>query len=157
MKKIILTAAVLVIASVCALAQPRAIGLRAGYGWDVSYQHNLGNNFLECDLGLTGGIGFSAAAVYDFKIAEPNWTKRGTWCFYAGPGVNFVGKTATQNSYAYTAILIGGQVGLEYGFEGAPINLSFDWRPMFGPGFYNGSTYFNHSATSVALSVRYRF
>jgi len=156
MKRLIIMTA-LVLVSLSAFAQPRAIGIRAGYGWDVSYQHTLGNNFLEADLGISGALGFNLSAIYDFKLLQPKWTNKGIWCIYAGPGATFQAKAARENRSSYTSILIGGQVGLEYAFEGAPINLSLDWRPMFGPMFSNGTTTFCHTLSSIALAIRYRF
>ena len=69
MKKFILVmAAVLGLAAVAA-AQPRAIGIRAGYGAELSYQHTLGgNNFGELDLGWSVGS-VRIGAAYDFLIA----------------------------------------------------------------------------------------
>ena len=55
MKKIILVAALVLGFAVAASAQPRAIGVRIGNGGEISYQHQLGQNFLEVDGGL--GLG----------------------------------------------------------------------------------------------------
>ena len=53
MKKIILIAAMICGFAVAASAQPKALGLRFGYGAELSYQHNVaGANFIEADLGL---------------------------------------------------------------------------------------------------------
>ena len=49
MKKIILVAALVLGFAVAASAQPRAIGVRVGNGGEISYQHQLGSNFLEGD------------------------------------------------------------------------------------------------------------
>ena len=51
MKKIIVIAALMLGFAVAASAQPRAIGGRLGNGAEVSYQHTLGQNFLEIDGG----------------------------------------------------------------------------------------------------------
>ena len=56
MKKVILVAALVLGFAVAASAQPRAIGVRIGNGGEISYQHQLGRNFLEVDGGL--GLGF---------------------------------------------------------------------------------------------------
>ena len=91
MKKIILAAALVLGFAVAASAQPRAIGVRIGNGGEISYQHQLGSNFLEVDGGL--GLGFDgvfnvgATGIYNFMIAQPQWTAQGEWGFYAGPGV----------------------------------------------------------------------
>ena len=50
MKKILLTAALILGLSFAASAQPRAIGAKFGWGLDLSYQHSFGTNFLEADL-----------------------------------------------------------------------------------------------------------
>ena len=53
MKKIILIAAMICGFAVAASAQPKALGLRFGYGAELSDQHNVaGANFIEADLGL---------------------------------------------------------------------------------------------------------
>ena len=77
MKKIIaILFAALTVSSVAAIAQPRAVGVRVGYGVEASYQHTLGANFIEADLGFNGGINARNAtmftAVYDFSIYEIN-------------------------------------------------------------------------------------
>ena len=118
--------------SAAAVAQPRAIGARFANGGEVSYQHSLGSNFLEADLGWwTGALAISG--VYDFVLASPSWTA-GTWNFYAGPGANvFLSNGAT-------AIGVCGQVGLEYTFGSIPLQLSLDVRPnvisISGGGLY---------------------
>lgn len=125
--------------SVAALAQPRAIGGRLGATDEISYQHSLGENFAEFDLGcqLSGGFGIGASAVYDFSIATPDWTPKGTWEFYAGPGIAF--GTHFNNIPFYFGLC--GQVGLSYTFW-FPLQLSFDLKPIFGfqtgpnSGFY---------------------
>ena len=53
MKKIILTAALVLGFAAAASAQPRALGVRIGNGGEISYQHTMGNNFLEVD-GVSG-------------------------------------------------------------------------------------------------------
>ena len=64
MKKIILLAALMLGLAVAASAQPRAIGLRGGYGIEASYQHTLSKtNFVQADLGFTAG-GFNMTATY---------------------------------------------------------------------------------------------
>ena len=58
MKRIILIAALALGVAFAAAAQPRAIGVRLGYGGEISYQHTLGGaNFVEANLGSLG-MGF---------------------------------------------------------------------------------------------------
>ena len=63
MKKIILVAAMMLGFAVAASAQPRAVGIRIGNGGEVSYQHQLGRNFVEVDAGLEYEFG-----VGDFNV-----------------------------------------------------------------------------------------
>lgn len=125
MKKIILIAAMMLGIAVAASAQPRAIGLRTGYGVDFSYQHYMGDNFIEADLGLESFATLNIAATYNFMIAHPEWTSEGEWGFYVGPGLA-VG--AAKNLFCIGAAC---QVGLEYTFD-FPLQLSLDVRPQLG-------------------------
>ncbi len=156
MKKIIIIAAALLIA-IAAEAQPKAIGGRLGYGLEASYQHNVGQNanFMELDLGIgfVGGLNLNGS--YNFMIAQPEWTTKGEWGFYAGPCVGV--------SYLWYlrggSIGLGGQIGLEYTFD-FPLQLSLDLRPQLGVAFYSGYVGFNLSGLLgfvPSLSVRYSF
>lgn len=140
MKKIILIAALVIGAAVAASAQPRAIGGRIGYGVDFSYQHSIGNNFIEADLGVESFKNLNFAVTYDFMIAQFG----SGFGFYAGPGIGlgFAEKLRVG---------IAGQVGLEYNFAAAPVQLSLDVRPYFD--FVNVGLvgWWPH------LGIRYRF
>ena len=154
MKKIILLAAMVLGFAVAASAQPRALGARLGNGAEVSYQHQLGANFLEVDgglgLGFDGTFNVGATGIYNFMIAQPAWTSRGEWGFYAGPGAAVGMNIIGENSYFHLAA--AGMVGLEYTFW-FPLQLSFDLRPTLGYGFNYGF----HWSVMPALGVRYRF
>lgn len=153
MKKtiIILVAALL---SVAAFAQPRAIGGRVGINDEISYQHSLGNNFFEFDLGIQcpGGLGIGTSAVYDFSIATPQWTPKGTWEFYAGPGIAL--GTHFNNIPFYFGIC--GQVGLSYTFW-FPLQLSVDLKPVFGYQAGNNSGFYKTGLWGFfpTIGVRY--
>lgn len=125
MKKIILVAAMVLGFTVAASAQPKAVGIRFAYGAELSYQHEIGANFLEADLGLGDFQYLNVAATYNFMLAKPDWTDRGDWGFYAGPGVALGAGKDVLN------IGIAGQVGLEYTFW-FPLQLSIDIRPQLG-------------------------
>ena len=151
MKRMILIAAMMLGLAFAATAQPRAIGARMGSGFEASYQHTVkGADFVETDLGLLFlSSALNASAVYNFMIAQPAWTDRGEWGFYAGPGAA-LGLGVIGNSGFNLAA--AGQVGLEYTFW-FPLQLSFDIRAQlgatFGHGFYFG--------IGPSLGVRYRF
>ena len=156
MKKILVIAALMLGFAAAAVAQPRAVGLRLGYGAEVSYQHTLGNNFIEADLGVLGfGANFNANAIYNFMIAQPQWTDRGEWGFYAGPGVALGGGGVAGVGYFNAGV--AGQVGLEYTFW-FPLQLSIDLRPQLGVVVVpNAGSAFYFDSWCPALSVRYRF
>ena len=151
MKKIIIIAALLFGLAAAASAQPRAVGVRIGNGGELSYQHQLGANFLEVDgglgLGFDGTFNVGATGIYNFMIAQPDWTDRGEWGFYAGPGASFGLGVGDAN---YFTLGIAGMVGLEYTFW-FPLQLSIDFRQHIGIG--NGFW----APSSVGLGVRYRF
>ena len=152
MKKFFIAAALVLGFAVAASAQPRAIGLRLGWGAEASYQHTVYNeDFVEVDLGLCTFDGLNASAVYNLMIAQPAWTDRGDWGFYAGPGLA-VGMGGLTTDSAYFNLGVAGQVGLEYTFW-FPLQLSFDIRPVLGFGFNYGF----HWSVMPAIGVRYRF
>ena len=83
MKKVIVIIAMLLGFAVAASAQPRALGVRLGYGAELSYQHGLGTtNFVEIDLGWSS-VGINGTASWDYILAEFG----GGFDFYAGLGV----------------------------------------------------------------------
>lgn len=163
MKRIIIIA-VLALAATVAYAQPRAIGGRLGSGLEASYQHNAGGseNFHEANLGLAFiGLGVDAAYSYNFMIAQPEWSAKGQWGFYAGPAAN-VGYSAwgaLYTAYGTGHIGVGGQIGLEYTFD-FPLQLSLDLRPTLGVRFGSGYVGFYSGGLLgfiPSLSLRYRF
>ena len=150
MKKIILIAAMVLGCALAASAQPRAIGLRGGYGAEISYQHTLGDKFIQADLGLVGK-GITATATYNWMLANPQWTDRGEWGFYAGPGAAL---GLYGNSFCAA---VAGQVGLEYTFW-FPLQLSLDLRPQIGFWAGKGAAgFYGVDSFCPTVSVRYRF
>lgn len=144
MKKIILVAVAILGMAVVAVAQPRAIGVRVGYGAELSYQHTLGGeNFGQLDLGWSAGA-FSAGLAYDFQVAP-----LGPLNFFAGPQVNL----ALANADGQTAfgMGVGAHLGLEYCFN-FPLQLSLDWKPTFV--FIPGTAF---GWASFGLGIRYLF
>lgn len=156
-KTLIIIAAVLGFA-VAASAQPKAIGGRLGYCIEASYQHYLGDpNFLEINAGIWGlsDIGFKATGIYNFVFAQPAWSPRGFWSWYAGPGVTF-GTTAYNEKNGKFFFGLVGQIGLEYEFW-FPLQLSADLRPTFGfcdSEFYKDGISYGFIPT---ISIRYAF
>ncbi len=151
MKKIILIAAMALGFAVAASAQPRSIGLKLGWGVDLSYQHSVNTDFVELDLGLSNFNAFNFAGIYNFMIAQPAWTDRGEWGFYAGPGAALGMGLTSENKYFHLAA--AGMIGLEYAFW-FPLQLSFDLRPQIGAHFGGNGLYWS---IMPALGIRYRF
>ncbi len=135
-----------------------AIGLRLGGGGfgssaELSYQHSLGGkNRLEFDLGGYsrkdyGGFGLAVMYHWGWNIVEDlHW--------YVGPGAGIALFNNRKDKNSYTALSVGGQIGLEYDFRtlGAPLQLSLDFRPMwsiFGNSYGHG--------WGSALGIRYLF
>ena len=151
MKKIILLAVAVLGFSVAAVAQPRAVGGKIGWGVDASYQHTVKNaDFVEVNLGLNNFTSLDACAVYNFMIAQPQWTDRGEWGFYAGPGLGL--GMSLLGDVKYFHLAAAGMVGLEYSFW-VPLQLSFDLRPQLGFGFNYGF----HWSVTPSIGVRYKF
>lgn len=155
MKKIIVLV-ISALVSAAAIAQPRAIGGRLGVGVDLSYQHYLGNDFAEIDFGYNMGTGFGLTGIYEFVIAQPDWTSKGTWDFYAGPGIS----VGTLFKPMPLAVGVTGQAGLSYTFW-FPLQLSFDLRTSFGVGVTPDGAIFNVSGLLFGfvptLGIRYSF
>lgn len=157
-KSLIVAALIFVLGTASAIAQPRAVGVRLGYGVEVSYQHGLGNNMLSIDAGLPGFHGIEAAVTYDwinpFNTQIP-WNQKGEWNWSLGVGA--AGGWWWNHDFG-AFVGVAGRVGVEYNFW-FPLQLSVEWRPSFGPcfgdgvGFYGGGLF----AGGIAIGVRYKF
>ena len=162
-KTLILIAAILGFSAV-AVAQPKAIGLRGGpFEQELSYEHwytvfDNDYDFVEVELGVFGGNGFKGTAMYNFTFAQPEFTDRGEWGLYAGPGVllgygsyKTVEPDGSLKNHARPFFGAAAQLGLEYTFW-FPLQLSVDFRPAFlVPMKVNTHWY------GFAVSARYAF
>ena len=167
MKKLILSAFMLLGLAFSTQAQDiskNALGLRLGdndgFGGEISYQRGLGkNNRLELDLGWRSNNDFNA-----FKLTgiyQWVWNIEGGFNWYAGVGGgigSWNGKDYTFNGVRYngeseTVLFAAGDIGIEYNFEEAPIQLSLDFRPEI----YFNDNINNDFGPDIALSIRYRF
>lgn len=133
-----------------ASAQPRAIGARLGGDAEVSYQHYLGTNFIQADLGtpVANDRGLRLTGVYDFAFELPN-----NFVCYVGPGAQlgfYPGTDSNNNQTIGFGFAVGGMLGVEYQIPTIPLNVSLDWRPMW---HFIGAP----SWSSAAVGVRYRF
>lgn len=153
MKKISLVILLLVTFAFSANAQggngyQNAVGVRAGWGAEASYQRYLDlNHRLEFGLGINR-YGFDATGIFQWMFDIPSNTS-GQFKWYAGAGVG----TGGWYNKDYSGFSLGfkGQIGIEYTFK-IPLLLSMDYRP----GLYLlPSTTFDWS--SFAVGVRYCF
>jgi len=158
MKKLFVLIALVAMSAIAVNAQKRAIGARLGYGADFSYQYNMGEkNMLEIEVGLPAFLGIEAAATYDWLFPISSWEEAGNWNWYAGVGAGAGYSWWGLSNYSYVGV--AGRLGIEYNFD-FPLNLSLDWRPVFGPSFGNGSVGFNDHGLyygAIAWGIRYRF
>ncbi len=157
MKKLLLVLVAVLGISFAASAQSNAIGLRLGYGNEISYQTALGSNRLELDLGSLDAI------LYHYSYNFLSLTATYQWTFelpvpglgwYVGPGAMagfYLSDYSTENGLN---LGIGGIIGLDYQFDAIPLQLSLDARPMYSiihPEYFDGIGY------SAAFGVRYVF
>lgn len=192
MKRFLFTITILLCAA-AAFAQPRSAGLRIGAtGLDAVYQHTAlnKNEFIEGSIGLDFGVksnaGFKVSGSYNIILARPALTDKGSWAIYAGPAAALgnVYDMVTYDVFGEKVkypdngfmFAVGGQAGIEYNFEGFPIQASIDLRPMVGihvndgkfrdpatntiiEGFESKSGFYGNGFIGFIphLSVRYRF
>ena len=147
--------AVLAVASLAVYAQPRAVGVRLGYGAQVSYEHQLGQNMVSLEVGVPGFARLEAACTYDwidpFGATVP-WNEKGEWHWYMGVGA------AVQAPFAFSSAFIGaaGRFGVEYDFW-FPLQLSIDWRPSLGVAFNSAGADFGYDLYGGALGIGVRY
>lgn len=145
MKKFLLTLAAGLLAW-SASAQNWAVGGRIGSGIQADAQYIFSNdNYVEGRFGAYwanagGKLSVDFTALYTWNLLNMNWTpSAGDWFLDAGAGINIGGRSH------YTYLGAAGTVKLGIAFSGAPVNLSFDWTPVFGPGIVSWD---GHSDTS---------
>lgn len=167
MKKLILSVIMLFGIAISSQAQnisKNALGLRLGdsdgFGGEISYQRGLSsNNRLELDLGFRNSKNYDA-----FKLTgiyQWVWNIEGGFNWYAGVGGG-IGSWSHNNDKYYdnsddsgTILFVAGDLGIEYNFSEAPIQLSLDIRPEL---YFNSDNYRDDSfGPDIALGIRYKF
>ena len=170
MKKTLLIVIALLGLSLAAVAQPKAIGLRGGlfgpaFNGEISYEHwatifDNDYDFLEAELGVFGGDGFMGTLMYNFTFAQPEFTDRGEWGLYGGPGIVSgygTGLNKDEQKKSWPFLGVAAQLGLEYTFW-FPLQVSVDFRPTFLiPAFMNRTENNKSRWYGFALSARYAF
>lgn len=130
-------------------SKKNAIGVRLGWGGEISYQR-----FLTSDtrLELTSGwgrYGFDLGGTHQWLWPLSDGNVGFNW--YAGGGAQF---GAWENKYDDRKFGFGilGQIGIEYNLKSAPFVFSVDWRPSF---HLAPKTRFGWEG--FAVGARYRF
>ncbi len=125
-----------------------ALGVKF-YPGAVSLKHFVnGNNALE---GLASFWNFGSRITGLYEI-HGNITGAAGLKWYIGPGVH-VSFYNTKYGGAST-VGVDGVLGLDYKFNGAPINMSIDWQPSFefGNNYNNG-----FAGNWGGFAIRYTF
>ena len=170
MKKVVLS--LVFVASVIAVsAQPRAIGVRFGYGAEFSYQHGFGDkNMLQLDAGFPAFHAIHLIGTYNWVFPISSWQHAGSWNWYVGGGAGvglgwwwynssyWVLNHNSSRFYGFTGLAAMG--GVEYNFK-FPLQLSVDYRPLIGIRFSKNDVRFYGDGLflsgALAVSARYRF
>ena len=137
-----------------------ALGLRLGsndgFGGEVSYERGLSkSNRLEFDLGWRNSNNVDAlklAGLYQWV-----WNIDNGFNWYAGVGGGFGSWNYNYNGIKNNGsfFFAAGDIGVEYNFKGAPIQLSLDLRPEL---YINNNGYRDGNfGPDLALGIRYKF
>lgn len=146
-------------------SQKWSVGLRAGSTVQaVAECFYSSKAYVEGRFGMTAlFVSANANVAADFTILHNwncftmDWTpSAGKWFFDAGVGLSVGGGAHT----AYVGVAGNAKFGIK--FNSAPVRLSVDWTPVFGPGFVygGGQTYVGFPGLNIAnfgVSAAYCF
>lgn len=134
-----------------------ALGVKVwGNGGGVSYKNFVtGNNAVE-GIGYFWERGARLVGLYEFHYGIPGAPGL---AWYVGPGahIGFYNDNYYDGRYydgngSGSFVGIDGVLGLDYKFDGVPINLSVDWQPSFEFGDNRGFI-----GSWGGLGIRYTF
>ncbi|MBE6174797.1 MAG: hypothetical protein E7147_04540 [Rikenellaceae bacterium] len=176
MKKIVLSlVALLCVASVSAqskfessvksaakavASQKWSVGLRVGSGLQADAECFYSDKaYVEARFGMqyVAGLAADFTVLHNWNCCTMDWTpSAGQWFFDAGVGVNVGG--AAHVAY----VGVAGQAKLGIKFSSAPVRLSLDWTPSFGPiigyaGGYSHAAFFEYGLCNLGISAVYCF
>lgn len=176
MKKILLIAAMVLGFAVAADAQGWRVGARVGSGvqGQAEYSYN-GSNYIEGRFGLAyyygGMLTADFTALHNWNVCTMDWTPSvGQWFFDAGVGLTVGGcpmqvyagdLTATTGGFVNIGVAGCAKLGIQ--FNDAPIRLSLDFTPSFGPeiayvkGFGASAGFSGYSVANLGISAVYCF
>ncbi|MEO8405314.1 MAG: hypothetical protein ABI480_11985 [Chitinophagaceae bacterium] len=146
MRKVFLTIIVVLIMTVAVQAQSKttnsstytnALGVKVWDGGGISFKHFFNERNAGELIGYfyRNGVRFTGLYEIHGDITGAEGLK-----WYIGPGAHIGFYNSKYGDGAFAGI--DGVLGLDYKFNGAPINISLDWQPSFefgdGRGFYGG-------------------
>lgn len=148
--------ALLLFAATPAQAQyTNAIGVRAtGWSYGLTFKHMLGDKAGLELLAFSRWRGFNITGLYELHY--PVITDGMRLYFGGGAHVGFFNGRYNgfwfddNDNHVITGI--DGIIGLEYTFDGAPINISLDWKPALNITGYTGFW-----GDEGGLGIRYTF
>lgn len=120
------------------------LGLKMwGYGGGVTLKHFMTNGHALEGIGYIWNGGARITGLYEFHY-DIQGAPGLKW--YAGPGIHagFYNNNHYNDRYYYNGwnsgsyVGIDGVLGLDYKFNGVPINISLDWQPSFEFGDNRG-------------------
>jgi len=128
MKILLALAAFLLALAATAQSYNKAIGVKFPFGTGLTYKKFIQEKSALEFQALYAKEHFRLAGLYEFHFP---FTKTEGLNWYVGPGVHLAFyKTAFQKTYSSKMDLgIDGVIGLDYKFNGLPINISVDWQP----------------------------
>jgi hypothetical protein len=146
MRKVIIMTAVLFFMAVEGQAQSSstnsstyrtALGVKIWDGGGISFKHFLTDRNAVEFIGYFWNRGFRLTGLYEIH-GPINDAPGLQW--YIGPGAHIGFYNTKYGDGAFAGV--DGVLGLDYKFNGAPINISLDWQPSIefgeGHGFYGG-------------------
>ena len=165
MRKVILLSSIAIMFCVLSVSAQKSGARGSSYETALGVKFYPGavtlKHFIKSDVALEGiayffNRGARVTGLYEFH-GDINGAPGLKW--YVGPGahVGFYNDHYYRDNYkgtSYVGVGIDGVLGLDYKFNGAPINLSLDWQPSFefGNNYKNG-----FSGDWGGFAIRYTF
>lgn len=124
-----------------------ALGVKVWDGGGISLKHFVSTNHALEGIGYFWRQGIRITGLYEI---HGHISGAGGLKWYIGPGAH-IGFYNTKNGDG-SFIGVDGVLGLDYKFNGAPINMSLDWQPSFEFGDTRGFV-----GSWGGLGIRYTF
>lgn len=130
-----------------------AIGVRAGLPLGVSLKYFTSEQSAFELITGTRWNGFTLIGLYEHHKST-NIYPGLKWYFGGGAEIGIYGQTSPWVIEPENKLVLGivGIIGTEYSFDEFPLNLSFDWAPLFNMFGYTGFDYLQ-----LGVSARYIF